>query len=136
MDKIHSCSSLTLIACVGSDPHHGLTGISLPRANIPCIRGYQLIPSQHDIKSSIWASRGWILQEALLSRRLLYFTDRQVVFESKNFVESELTDGSDIDFSSYFDCIFSFERFLTSRLGPLVFIKEYSTRKLARPESD
>lgn len=96
MDDIYRGSSLTLIACAGSDPHYGLPGVSKPRARSPFLhiegRGYlQMIPTVHDIYSSSWASRAWTYQEAVLAQRRLFFTDQQVYFESNDLVESELT---------------------------------------------
>jgi hypothetical protein len=50
-----------------------------------------MIPTISDIHTSVWATRGWTYQEALLARRRLYFTDRQVYFESGEQVESEFS---------------------------------------------
>lgn len=96
MDDIYCGSTLTLIACAGSGPQYGLPGVSRPRPPCPAIRygslGHlQMIPTVHDIHSSTWATRAWTYQEALLAQRRLFFTDRQVYFESSEMVESELT---------------------------------------------
>jgi hypothetical protein len=96
MDDIYCGLALTLIACAGSGPQHGLPGVSKPRAPCPSVRigssGYlQMIPTVHDIYCSTWASRAWTYQEALLAQRRLFFTDQQVYFESSEMVESELT---------------------------------------------
>jgi hypothetical protein len=96
MDDIYRGSSLTLIACAGEDPHYGLPGVTRPRAPSPSVhmgsRGcLRMVPTVHDIYSSIWASRAWTYQEAVLAQRRLFFTDRQVYFESNDSVDSELT---------------------------------------------
>lgn len=96
MDDIYCGSAVTLIACAGSGPQYGLPGVSKPRAPCPSIRNgssqsLQMMPTIDDIQSSTWASRAWTYQEAVLAQRRLFFTDRQVYFESSNMVESELT---------------------------------------------
>lgn len=96
MDDIYCGSALTIIACAGSGPQYGLPGISKSRAPCPSIRTgaseyLQMIPTVQDIHSSIWATRAWTYQEALLAQRRLFFTDRQVYFESNDMVESEIT---------------------------------------------
>jgi hypothetical protein len=96
MDDIYCGSALTLIACAGTGPQYGLPGVSKPRTPCPSLRTsnseyLQMLPSIHDIHSSPWASRAWTYQEALLAQRRLFFTDRQVYFESNDLVESELT---------------------------------------------
>jgi hypothetical protein len=96
MDDIYCGSALTIIACAGAGPQYGLPGVSRPRTPCPSIRNrrsefMQMIPTVHDIYSSTWASRAWTYQEALLAQRRLFFTDRQVYFESNDVVESELT---------------------------------------------
>jgi len=96
MDDIYCGSALTLIACAGSGPQYGLPGISKSRASCPSIRTgaseyLQMIPTVKDIHFSTWATRAWTYQEALLAQRRLYFTDRQVYFESSDMVESEIT---------------------------------------------
>jgi hypothetical protein len=138
MDKIYNCSSLTLIACVGNGPQHGLTGISRPRVITPRIRGYQIVPMTQDVKTSVWASRGWTFQEAFLSRRQLYFTDRQLIFQGVDSIETELTAGSNVKFDPSLDPIFPCGSFLTEfpQRRILECIAEYSGRTLARPETD
>jgi hypothetical protein len=96
MDDIYCGSALTLIACAGAGPQYGLPGVSRSRTACPTIRignshYLQMLPTVHDIRSSTWASRAWTYQEGLLAQRRLFFTDRQVYFESNNLVESELT---------------------------------------------
>lgn len=138
MGSIYSNSSLTLVAQVGRDPHHGLTGISRSRVPTPCINGYQLFPSD-SAESNVWATRGWTFQEGLLSRRSLYFTDYQVIFQSKEFVEYELPTNSNGDDKNLIDTSFpSHEN--ASKIYPiravLRCIAFYTKRKMSRPEID
>lgn len=99
MDEIYANSTLTIVACAGKDPHHGLPGVTRPRAGLPGILikyplyeaswYLQALPMAEDIDQSIWASRGWTYQEALLSRRKLYFTDSQLYFEGVQSMQCE-----------------------------------------------
>ncbi|KAH7402312.1 heterokaryon incompatibility protein-domain-containing protein [Phaeosphaeria sp. MPI-PUGE-AT-0046c] len=96
MDDIYFASALTLIACAGAGPQHGLPGVSRPRPECPTFRlddsrSLYLIPTVQDIHASAWASRAWTYQEGLLAQRRLFFTDRQVYFESNELIESEFT---------------------------------------------
>ncbi|KAK1775141.1 heterokaryon incompatibility protein-domain-containing protein, partial [Copromyces sp. CBS 386.78] len=87
MGKIYSLSDLTIIAAAGEDAEYGLPGVSPP------LRTPQLwttiphgILQLHvpEVGNSVWASRGWTYQEALLSRRRLVFTDRNVFFQCQS----------------------------------------------------
>ena len=96
MDIIYSHAFLTLIACAGDDPYHGLSGVRNARQPYPSIRLgdcgiFQMIENEGFVSTSTWASRGWTFQEAVLSVRRLYFTERQLIFESSNTLESETT---------------------------------------------
>ena len=96
-DEIYANSTLTIVACAGKDPNHGLPGVTRPRAGLPGIKFLldeaswylQALPMAADIGKSIWASRGWTYQEALLSQRKLYFTDSQLYFEGVQSVQCE-----------------------------------------------
>ena len=86
MDSIYSGAKLLVVAAAGSDANAGLPGIgSTPRRisqKIEEINGIQFItaePSvQQALKLSVWNSRGWTFQEAVLSRRALVFTESLV----------------------------------------------------------
>lgn len=88
MDSIYRNAELTIIAAAGSDPTYGLPGIGnrhrqphhtlvIKDINIASTLGHP----ETAIQSSKWSTRGWTLQEAVLSRRRLVFTDDQVYFE-------------------------------------------------------
>jgi hypothetical protein len=81
-----------------SDADLGLPGISRPRnfaQRVETVNGVELaiaFPSYRDLNSSealVWNSRGWTLQEKVLSRRLLLFTDLQVYYRCANSVCAE-----------------------------------------------
>lgn len=88
MDKIYAGAEITLIQAHSSDPSLGLCGISHPRSRQPRVQigKYRLVSSLPEPQDSIrfhshWFQRAWTYQEAILSRRCLYFTEQQVYFE-------------------------------------------------------
>jgi hypothetical protein len=87
MATIYDCATVTLVAETGEDSNAGLSGISAPRLiqlkeNID---GYVLftVLQEYNLeaKGSTWSHRAWTMQEELLSRRLLRFTESQVLFD-------------------------------------------------------
>lgn len=96
MDSIYANSEVTIVAAAGSNPHHGLPGVSgTPR------RGTHRVKLSHgdldyfadpyeEVSGSAWNQRAWTFQEMLLSPRRLAFTESQMVFEccSRGFRES------------------------------------------------
>jgi hypothetical protein len=138
MDDIYRGSSLTLIACAGDDPHYGLPGVTRPRAPSPSVnmgsRGcLQMVPTVHDIYSSTWASRAWTYQEAVLAQSRLFFTDRQVYFESNESVESELTTLAPVVTRVLDPRIYSQVTSSTYSGDVYECIQEYSRRTLSFP---
>ncbi len=102
MDEIYKNASLTVAA--GSSPHAdwGLPGISIPRLKSQQMerigqREFAVaFPSLKGIDSNfgdrinlVWNTRGWTLQEKVLSKRLLLFTDFQMYFRCNNSVFAE-----------------------------------------------
>lgn len=88
MHLIYNNAFVTIIAACGNGPDHGLPGVmTRPRRSHPfaVIDGRMLVATMPHPKSaierSVWATRGWTYQEAILSRRRLFFTDHQVYFE-------------------------------------------------------
>ncbi|KAL9108751.1 MAG: hypothetical protein Q9227_006547 [Pyrenula ochraceoflavens] len=90
MNQIYANAEATLVASAGETPSAGLPGVGktpripqesavvgdyLLRPVIPSICSYNLV------SDSKWATRAWTYQEAVLSRRRLIFTQRQVLFE-------------------------------------------------------
>lgn len=85
MDQIYGSAILTLVAATRDGSY------LFPPPDISCrnqvseeIYGLHLVTALPDvdiaISSSRWATRGWTLQEAILSRRCLIFTDEQLYF--------------------------------------------------------
>lgn len=90
MDSIYYNAEATIIAAAGSDSTYGLPGIghrsrqTYPSVTTKDINGVSTLKNpQTAIQSSKWSTRGWTLQEAVLSRRRLVFTDDQVYFDCK-----------------------------------------------------
>ncbi|TGO51377.1 hypothetical protein BOTNAR_0358g00090 [Botryotinia narcissicola] len=88
MDKIYSKSTLTIIATTAKCPSEGLPGVSKPRIieqqflQINSVHLVQWVSNiKHEIDNSVWNTRGWTYQEALLSRRRLVFTENQCYFQ-------------------------------------------------------
>ncbi|CAO2651671.1 Nn.00g042410.m01.CDS01 [Neocucurbitaria sp. VM-36] len=86
MDKVYARAYATIIACEGSNADYGLPGVSQarevqPSAILPDIELFSTLPTlYYAIKETTWLTRGWTYQEAVLSRRCLFFTNRQVYF--------------------------------------------------------
>ncbi|RDW57108.1 hypothetical protein BP6252_13854 [Coleophoma cylindrospora] len=90
MNLVYSSSVMTIVAAVGSDSNAGLAGLvqsSEPRATQQSygnIGSQRLVTASGNIVDTVlksyWNSRGWTLQERLLSKRLLVFSDCQVFF--------------------------------------------------------
>jgi hypothetical protein len=88
MDLVYARAHLTIIAAAGEDPDYGLPGLRgtlRSRQSHLKIGHHSLVstlPSpKRAIKRSKWATRGWTYQECLLSKRRLFFTDEQVLYE-------------------------------------------------------
>jgi hypothetical protein len=88
MDCVYRSAEITIIAAAGHDPTYGLPGIGsamrVPQ-KIVQINAGMLITTLPDgkfaIEESLWNTRGWTYQEAILSRRRLVFTRHQVYFQ-------------------------------------------------------
>ncbi|KAF4997444.1 hypothetical protein FGRMN_3808 [Fusarium graminum] len=86
MHEIYREADLAIISAAGDGPHYGLPGISTPRTKVPLVDvpvGPRRMVStgtsaQGAIRGSVWASRAWIYQEGLVSRRKLIFSDQQI----------------------------------------------------------
>ena len=88
MDSIYSGACLTIIAACGIAAS-GLTGVrNRLRSSQPtvAIGGHIIAAALPNVRSEVmeqseWGTRGWVVQENLLSRRRLIFTRSQVAFE-------------------------------------------------------
>jgi len=97
MTKIYGNAMATIAAVAGTDPTHGLPGVSTVRPRTP---GHQLVgrvgsrllasgpingKQEKAVESSVWETRAWTFQEAILSPRIFYFSDLEVSFSCKSF---------------------------------------------------
>ena len=88
MHSIYGNADLTLIAAAGEDMDFGLPGVSqrsrqgqLAADVGPFTFVAHPRAPKFDIKQSSWMTRAWTYEEAILSRRRLYFTPQQLYFE-------------------------------------------------------
>jgi hypothetical protein len=119
MDMIYQNAALTIIASSGNDCNAGLPGVgdtrrpkhhvvelALPPFNGICST-HHIFKSgphpRHIIPLSPWSSRAWTLQEAVLSRRRLVFTEHEMYFEClvMNCCERAAPDLTHLDLSFY-----------------------------------
>ncbi|KHE86330.1 HET-domain-containing protein [Neurospora crassa] len=101
MAAIYQGAYATIVAFSATDSASGLPGVrNLARKPCPSVVHPKLplsalqpsaISSAQLATSSVWITRGWTFQEAILSRRLLIFTDYQVEFICSNAVWHECT---------------------------------------------
>jgi hypothetical protein len=91
MSKIYSSAQATIIAAAGSDPSYGLPGVGeksrIPQSQVKIGARTLCWTMEHSsslLSKSVWMTRAWTYQEALLSRRRLIFTDKQLYFECSN----------------------------------------------------
>lgn len=93
MHRIYRQAHFTIVAAAGNGPDHGLPGVSCERSLAPHLlvknrlfvgnAGDPLSKTYAGIQESPWNSRAWTYQEKVFSRRLLYFTETEVVFHCK-----------------------------------------------------
>ncbi|XEV04974.1 hypothetical protein FSHL1_010261 [Fusarium sambucinum] len=109
MDSIYRESILTIVAASGLDARSGIPGIRSGTRSLEqhplVIRGVELIDSVDTgqfrfqgsfqeprwISCTPWAQRAWTFQEALVSRRSLFFTSEQVYWSCREGLLSEDT---------------------------------------------
>ena len=105
MDYIYSSAHITIIGAGTLTPDEGLSRVTRPTLNTN--RYFKIGGKTHvlveevgkSLDRSKWATRGWTFQENLLSRRRLFFTDCDVVFQCGEDIISDslcLIDGSDL----------------------------------------
>lgn len=102
MDLIYGCASLTIVAMSGSNSNAGLAGVSPsnPRTmqlkeTIDGLTFFTVPPTPTAEKEvSEWDARAWTLQEGLLSRRKLVFTQTQMYFQCEQQSIMECFDTS------------------------------------------
>ena len=128
MDHIYLKAEVTIMAAACADSCFGLPGVShdAPRNPVPQVElgdGVVLMEGlplpQLGLKETVWSSRGWTMQEAVISRRRLVFAEKQLYFEcnSANVVEQFPPVGSEA-------------------MLPALYNEEYSTSVLAMADGD
>lgn len=98
MNLIYGGAEITIVAAAGKDETYGLPGVgATPRVKQDIIQLETCTilstgpdPMFFTKDKSKWWTRGWTLQEGLLSRRRLVFTEYQAAFEcnTRNWMES------------------------------------------------
>jgi hypothetical protein len=88
MNLIYEGAEITIVNVAGDNAQSGLPGVDdevrprQPKAEIgDTVLVSTLCSPREQVKNSIWSTRGWTYQEAVLSRRRLVFTSDQVYFE-------------------------------------------------------
>ncbi|KAK1237748.1 hypothetical protein MKX07_003584 [Trichoderma sp. CBMAI-0711] len=91
MGDIFSSAEFTIIHASGTSMHDPIAGVSTPREVIQlkvkaCGLDFVLSPPKFMValQASKWIERGWTYQEAVLSRRKLFFTPFELWFECDN----------------------------------------------------
>lgn len=148
MDQIYQRAAITIIDGAGSNPDHGLPGVSTnrPRRRLKevSLSGFEFVETGMGIpfllRHSTWQQRGWTFQEALFSRRRLVFTEQMVYFEcgSMSWTETESTTTSR---SPAPDPIRTEERFLplfpnsthSCSVNASAHLVDYTNRILTKP---
>ncbi|KAK3392569.1 heterokaryon incompatibility protein-domain-containing protein [Sordaria brevicollis] len=87
MHNIYEGACATIVAAAGADSSFGLPGVSrTPRSEQLYLKttSFSLVGSlpllSEALRNTVWCTRGWTYQEAVLSRRLIIFTEHQVYF--------------------------------------------------------
>lgn len=99
MGLIYSLALATLVAPAAEDANSGLPGVRsnsrLPLQATERVAGHVLGTEPPEFLYSLWKSkyqtRGWTLQEELLSQRCLYFTDHQMYLFDDATMYSDLS---------------------------------------------
>ncbi|KAM0420898.1 hypothetical protein ACHAPT_011287 [Fusarium lateritium] len=90
MDRIYRSANFTIMAALSGQEAWGLPGlVGRPRGSSVYKPARELEVELREIRpsglsaaeTSVWNTRGWTFQERLLSRRRLYITEHQVLFE-------------------------------------------------------
>ena len=130
MGLIYENAVVTIISLFGDSAQAGLPGvgdvsrITQPASNTPS--GKRLKSSMpslvYYLERSTWATRGWTYQEAILSRRCLFFTEAQVYFSCQRHVRSEAAEEVvDVDLPKYASYIPALIPKLLSRVPQTAF---------------
>lgn len=87
MDRVYAGAHVTIVAAAGSNAEYGLPGVSRARSYAQptlAVDDLELASSlpffARVMKDTTWSKRAWTYQEAVLSRRCLFFTEYQVYY--------------------------------------------------------
>ncbi|KAH7634015.1 heterokaryon incompatibility protein-domain-containing protein [Sordaria sp. MPI-SDFR-AT-0083] len=100
MDLIYQCAAVTIIALSGQNSNAGLCGVTRPREMQlqENINGRKLftIPAvvEDEMAASAWDTRAWTFQEGMLSKRSLFFSDKQLGISCQRFGAPDAYDPS------------------------------------------
>jgi hypothetical protein len=109
MASIYANSYATIVVADGKDANHGLRGIKgvsqsrkVVRKSVDLDDNFKLLQIHHSrLKSSVWWSRGWTLQEFVFSQRAIIFHDDIVSWECHCAVwDEDMEAGQALDKSS------------------------------------
>ncbi|KAE9992239.1 hypothetical protein EG327_009617 [Venturia inaequalis] len=108
MDVIYQCATVTIVALSGEDSSTGLPGVSSDTPRVPqgseAIDGKKLLTIfpmlTQDMAGTQYPTRAWTMQEVLLTRCRLLFTNNQIHFWCPSAMFSESIDD-EIDPASY-----------------------------------
>ncbi|CZR61558.1 uncharacterized protein PAC_11455 [Phialocephala subalpina] len=95
MDLIYSQSILTIVASSSTNANDGLPGVNQTRRFPTTIYVQNVVirrPTSYDassLKKTVYETRGWTLQEKVLSRRCLFFSQEQVLFRCNAGIHPE-----------------------------------------------
>lgn len=113
MATIYRSAVLTIVAAAGSNVNHGLPGLRSPRTKLQNEAvvelpgdgrpGFSLMkvlsttksPSEQPLGTVTWNRRGWTYQESVLSRRMLTFTEQQILWSCRQTQWEEEVDLED-----------------------------------------
>lgn len=130
MAAIYSSASFVIVAAHGESVHSGISGMHLARGNLQARESFlhfQFASGPHfgkDISSSIWSTRGWTLQEVVLTKIRLYFSSTGVWL---NFTEDRLEFWHSVEF----DRRITLSTFMRSPFFDFCeFLQRYTPRKL------
>jgi hypothetical protein len=147
MDIIYKQAHATLLGAAGDGAVFGLPGAGTrQRDEQPTVTvgRHTIFSTLQDPKvmvgKSVWNSRGWTYQEAMLSTRRIFFTKEQVYWECRSMQCTEahpptLTDWHDSSLQMYYTAV-QHEMFELSTLNLSLFdvwkyISAYARRKLS-----
>jgi hypothetical protein len=101
MDAAYSLAFLTIVAAFGYDATSGLPPFNAPRVSLNCLLYVETISDNNYVSSLSpeiasetiaelkWATRGWTLQEHVLSKRVVVFTGKYVFFRCEEALWAE-----------------------------------------------